>query len=62
MAPKIKVYDDLIDEALVNDALNIIRRYGFRYGWKSNNEVSFRAVFQSEVAKINFHFFVLNKQ
>src|SRR5665213_751457 len=37
----IRVYDDLIDEALINEILNIVRRFGFRYGWKSNNQVSF---------------------
>ncbi len=38
---KIDVYDDLLDEALINEVLNIVRRYGFRYGWKSNNQVTF---------------------
>ncbi len=37
----IEVYDDLVDETLVNEVLNLIRRFGFRYGWKSNNQVSF---------------------
>ncbi|MDP4200190.1 MAG: 2OG-Fe(II) oxygenase family protein [Bacteroidota bacterium] len=41
IATGIDVYDDLIDESLIVEALNVIRRYGFRYGWKSNNQVSF---------------------
>ncbi len=40
-SPPIKVYDDLVDETLVNEVINITRRIGFRYGWKSNNQVSF---------------------
>jgi hypothetical protein len=39
--PKIEVYDDLVDESLINEVINITRRIGFRYGWKSNNQVSF---------------------
>jgi 2OG-Fe(II) oxygenase superfamily len=37
----INVYDDLVDETLVNEVINVTRRIGFRYGWKSNNQVSF---------------------
>jgi hypothetical protein len=40
---QIQVYDDLVDEALVNEVINISRRIGFRYGWKSNNQVTFSA-------------------
>jgi hypothetical protein len=39
--PKIEVFDDLVDETLVNEVINVTRRIGFRYGWKSNNQVSF---------------------
>lgn len=37
----IEVYDDIVDESLINEVLELIRRFGFRYGWKSNNQVSF---------------------
>ncbi len=37
----IEVYDDLVGENLINDALAVISRIGFRYGWRSSNQVSF---------------------
>ena len=37
----IKVYDDHVEEALINEAIQIIHRVGFRYGWKSSNNIPF---------------------
>ena len=38
---KIKVYDELIGEDMLEDLLNLVKTNGFRYGWKSNKNMSF---------------------
>jgi hypothetical protein len=37
----IAVYDDFIEEPLLEGVVGIIRQQGFRYGWKSNKQVIF---------------------
>ncbi len=37
----IAVYDDFINEILIDEVVGVIRQSGFRYGWKSNKQVIF---------------------
>ncbi len=37
----IELYDDFVEEGLINEVLNIIQSFGFHYGWKSADNVAF---------------------